>query len=77
MRRPFLRNWKIRVVQLYSGCRRHDWVRLMTKTAEKLGFMKVRALDLYTKAEIGRKARHIKPCSRASFQQSGFETGIS
>jgi len=49
----------------------------MTKTAEKLGFMKVRALELYTKAEIGRKARHIKPCSRASFQQSGFETGIS
>jgi hypothetical protein len=49
----------------------------MTKTAEILGFMKVRALEVCTKAEIGRKARHIKPCSRASFQQSGLESGIS
>jgi hypothetical protein len=49
----------------------------MTKTAEKLGFMKVRALEVCTKAEISRRARHIKSCSRANFQQSGFESGIS
>ncbi len=41
---------------------------LMTKTAEKLGFMKVRALDVCTRTEIGRRGRHIKPCSRANFQ---------
>jgi hypothetical protein len=45
----------------------------MAKIAEKLGFMKVRAIEVCTKAEIGRKARHIKACSRANFQQSGFE----
>jgi len=39
--------------------------------------MKVRALEVCTKAEIGRRARHIKSCSRADFQQSGFESGIS
>ena len=49
----------------------------MIRIAEKLGFMKVRALEVCTKAEIGRKARHIKPCSRANFQQSGFESEIS
>jgi len=49
----------------------------MIKIAEQLGFMKVRALEVCTKAEIGRRARHIKSCSRANFQQSGFESGIS
>jgi len=49
----------------------------MTRIAEKLGFMKERALEVCTKAEIGRKAMHIKPSSHASFQQSGFESGIS
>jgi hypothetical protein len=48
----------------------------MIKIAEQLGFMKVRALEVCTKAEIGRRARHIKSCSRANFQQSGFESGI-
>ena len=47
------------------------------RIAEKLGFMKVRALEVCTKAEIGRKTRHIKPCSCASFQQGGFESDIS
>jgi len=50
---------------------------LVIRIAEKLGFMKVRALEVYTKAEIGRKTRHIKPCSCASFQQGGFESDIS
>jgi len=49
----------------------------MIRIAEQLGFMKVRALEVCTKAEIGRRARHIKPCSRAKFQQSGFESGLS
>jgi hypothetical protein len=39
--------------------------------------MKARALEVCTKAEIGRRARHIKSCYRADFQQSGFESGIS
>jgi len=43
----------------------------MIRIAEQLGFMKVRALEVCTKAEIGRRARHIKSCSRANFQQSG------
>jgi hypothetical protein len=45
----------------------------MIRIAEQLGFMKVRALEVCTKAEIGRRARHIKSCSRANLQQSGFE----
>ncbi len=49
----------------------------MIRIAEKLGFMKVRAIELWTKAEIDKKTKHIKPCSRANFQQSGFESGIS
>ena len=48
----------------------------MINIAEQLGFMKVRALEVCTKAEIGRRARHIKSCSRANFQQSAFESGI-
>jgi hypothetical protein len=49
----------------------------MIRISEKLGFMKVRALEVCTKAEIGRRARHMKSCSCADFQQSGFESGIS
>jgi len=49
----------------------------MIRIAEQLGFMKVRALEVCTKDEIGRRARHIKSYSRANFQQSGFESGIS
>jgi len=49
----------------------------MIRIAEQLGSMKVRALEVCTKAEIGRRARHIKPCSRANVQQSGFESGLS
>jgi len=49
----------------------------MIRIADKLGFMKVRALEVCTKAEIGRRVRHIKSCSRANFQKSGFESGIS
>jgi len=48
---------------------------LMPRIVEKPGFMNVRAVEVCTKAEIGRKARHIKPCSCANFQQSGFEKG--
>ena len=33
--------------------------------------------DVCTKTEIGSKTRHIKPCFRADFQQSGFERGNS
>ena len=36
-----------------------------------------RAVEVCTKAEIGRKARHVRPCSRANLRQSGFEGGIS
>jgi hypothetical protein len=49
----------------------------MIKSAEQLGFMKVRALKVCTKAEISRRVRYIKSCSRANFQQSGFENEIS
>ncbi len=48
-------------------------VRLTTKIAEKVGCMKVRAVKVCTNAEMAKKARHIKPRSRANFQQSGFE----
>jgi hypothetical protein len=48
----------------------------MIRIAEQLGFMKMRALKACTKAENDRKTRHIKSCSRANFQQSGFESGI-
>ncbi len=48
----------------------------MISIAEKLGFVKVPALDVCAKAEIDRKARHIKPFSRANYQQSGFESGF-
>jgi len=30
----------------------------MTRIAEKLGFMKVRAVEVCTRTKIGRKARH-------------------
>ena len=59
------------LANLFACC-----VRLITKIAEKLGFMKVRALEVCTKAEISRKTRHIKPRSCASFQQGGFESVI-
>jgi hypothetical protein len=49
----------------------------MIRIAEQLGFMKVRALKVCTKDEIGSRVRHIKSYSRANFQQSGFESGIS
>lgn len=49
---------------------------VMITIAEKLGFMTVRVIDICTKTEIGRKARHLKPCSRANFQQSGFKRAI-
>jgi hypothetical protein len=45
----------------------------MTKIAENPGFMKVRELDVCTKAEIGRKANHTEQCSHANFQQSDIE----
>jgi len=48
----------------------------MPRIDEKLGFMKVLAVKVCTKAEISKKTRHNKPCSRANFQQSGFESGI-
>jgi hypothetical protein len=49
----------------------------MIRVAEQLEVMKVRALEVYTKAEIGRRARHIKSSSRANFQQSGVKSEIS
>jgi hypothetical protein len=49
----------------------------MIRITEQLGFIKVRALEVFTKAEIGRRARHIKSYSRVNFQQSGFESRIS
>jgi len=49
----------------------------MIGIAEQLGFMNVRALEVCTKAEIGRRGRHIKSYSRANVQQSSFESGIS
>ncbi len=40
----------------------------MPKIAEKLGFMKVRAVTVCAKAGIGRKAGHKKTCFHANFQ---------
>jgi len=48
----------------------------MTRIAEKLGFMKVLAVKVCTKAKIGRKVRHKKPCFRASLQQNCLKKEI-
>ncbi len=40
----------------------------MIKIAEKLGFMKVRAVMVYAKAGIGRKLGHKKPCFSANLK---------
>jgi hypothetical protein len=39
----------------------------MIRIAEKLGFMKVRAVAVCAKVDIGRKAGHKKACFHASF----------
>jgi hypothetical protein len=49
----------------------------MIRVAEQLGFLKVRALEVCTKAETGRRVRLIESRSGANFQQSGFESEIS
>lgn len=51
--------------------------RRMIRIYEKLGFMKVLAIEVCLKAEIDIKIRHKKPCFRAYFIQSGFENKIS
>jgi hypothetical protein len=40
----------------------------MPKIAEKLEFMKVRAVPVCAKVGIGRKVEHKKPCFHANFQ---------
>jgi hypothetical protein len=40
----------------------------MPRIAEKLEFMKVRAVKVCAKAGIGKKAGHKKPCFPANFQ---------
>jgi hypothetical protein len=40
----------------------------MIRIAEKLGFMKVRAVIVCAKVGIGRKVGHKKPCMPANFQ---------
>jgi len=44
----------------------------MWKFAEKLEFMKVRAVKVCVKAEIGRISGH-KPCFEATFQKAASE----
>ncbi len=40
----------------------------MTRIAEKLESMTWRAIEVYTKAGIGRKTEHKKTCFHADFQ---------
>jgi hypothetical protein len=52
-------------------------VQPMPRIAVKLGFMKVLPVNVCTKAEIDKETRQMKPCFRANFQLSAFETGTS
>jgi hypothetical protein len=45
----------------------------MPRIAEKLESMKVRAVKVCAKAEIGRKAGHKKTCFHANFQKNCLE----
>ena len=45
----------------------------MKRIAEQFGFMKVRLLTVCTRAEIGRRVRHIESCFGENLKQSSFE----
>jgi len=46
----------------------------MCEVAEKLEFMKMRAVKVCPKAGVGRSPGHKNPCFRANFRKSGFGT---
>jgi len=49
----------------------------MIRIAEKVGFMKMRAVAVCAKIDISRKVGHKEPCICTNFQQSGVERANS